>query len=67
MATFGGGGNGAGPGPIANFGGGGNGAGPGPIARNEAVLFKDGALPAIALRTEMLATTTSTANRKVRM
>jgi len=60
------GGSGAGPGPIAEVLGG-SGAGPGPIAINVAALLTSTLLDAIALRRDMLASTTNTANAKVRM
>ncbi len=54
-----------GPGPILLIGG--NGMGPGPIATSDGALFELDAVLANALRRDMLAITTNTANRKVRM
>lgn len=65
IATLGG-GSGTGSGPIATLGGG-SGTGSGPIATSEAALVDAGPFAAIALRSDTLAKTTSTANTKVRM
>ncbi len=66
MATDPGGGIGAGDGPMATDPGGGIGAGDGPIATSVPVLTPT-RLVVTAFRRETLASTTRTANTKVRM
>ena len=56
-----------GDGPIATDDPGGSGIGDGPIATNAAALFAVPAFAAIAFRRDTLASTTKTANTKVRM
>jgi hypothetical protein len=67
MATDDPGGSGMGAGPMATDDPGGSGMGAGPIATNVAALFAVPAFAAIAFRRDTLASTTNTANTKVRM